>query len=311
MDKKILAIGEPIVKFNQDYAFLTSTMCSDPSFNNWLMNNAIQIYSSPQNRGCNLTFFYLGSESNPINNIPLFDHQIVKMDFLKQSSLTLTEFTELMIESDYYVTNTLDEFFLKNRFSFQKEHFEHGILIYGYDSLAKQIFTAGYDNSAHFQRSSISYEDYNLAFESTTRNSRISCFKRNSKQYKLDPQLVKQLLGEFINSKNTSLHYRALQEPLVNCYWGIDAFTQLTDSTDIRCFFFLYEYIMLMGKRAKCFGLYDLEERFKKLSEQATIILNITLKSIFKKDPTNSRLLRLNTLIQCLMELLIEFYEEI
>lgn len=311
MDKKILSIGNPIIKYNQDYAFLTSTMHSDISFHNWLLSNAIQVYYVPENRGCNLTLFYLGIEPNPINNIPLFDHQIVKMDFLKKSSMTLIEFTELMIKENYYVTNTLDEYYIETRFSYQKKHFEHGILIYGFDSQSEQIFTAGYDNSSHFQCSSIPYNIYNLAFRSTKRNSRISCFRRNDKYYEVDKKLIKQLLNELINSYNTSLHYRALQNPLTDCYWGMNAFRQIVNSNDIRNFSMLYEYILLMAKRVSYFGLEDLEEQLNKLSEKARIVINLTIKSRIMKNLPKSRKRVLQDLLTDLEEILFEFYNRL
>ena len=311
MDKKILTLGNPIIKYNQDFAFLTSAMHSDMSFYNWLLSNAIQVYYVPKNSGCNLTLFYLGIEPNPINNIPLFDHQIVKMDFLKKSSMTLIEFTELMIKEDYYVTNTLDEYYIETRLSYQKEHFDHGILIYGFDSQSGQIFTAGYDNSSHFQCSTISYETYDLSFRNTTRNSRISCFKRNGKHYEVDRELIKQLLYDFVNSYNTSLHYRALQNPLSNYFWGMNAFRQIVNSDDIRNFSMLYEYILFMAERANYFGLNDLGERLKKLSKKAGIIINLTIKSKIKKDFPTSRTPILEELLISLEELLFEFYDKL
>lgn len=84
MGKRILKTGKPYVTFIQDYAFITAAMSADNSIYNWIINNAIQIYYIPQNHGYNLTYFYLGNELNPINNIPLFEHQIIKMDFLKK-----------------------------------------------------------------------------------------------------------------------------------------------------------------------------------------------------------------------------------
>lgn len=47
----------------------------------------------------------------------------VKMDFLKKSSLNLIEFAKLMIDENYYVTNTLDDYYIDTSFHYNQKHF--------------------------------------------------------------------------------------------------------------------------------------------------------------------------------------------
>lgn len=73
----------------------------------------------------------------------------------------------------------------------------------------------------------ISYDIFNKAFEDTKRNSKVSCFKRNSKTYQLDLPLMKDRLHDFLHSKNSSFHMKMIQNPLTDCYWGVDAFKHI------------------------------------------------------------------------------------
>lgn len=85
-----------------------------------------------------------------------------------------------MIDSGYYVTNTLYEYYLKSRKAYMNYDFEHGILIYGYDDEKQQIYTAGFDSTGSFRQHEISFDIYNEGFDNTKRNFRISCFRRNA-----------------------------------------------------------------------------------------------------------------------------------
>lgn len=76
-------------------------------------------------------------------------------------------------------------------------------------------------NEKSFNFHKIKYNDFELAFHNTKRNSRSSRFRRNSLIYELDIELKKDLLKDYIYSKNTSLKYRMIQNPLNNCYWGV------------------------------------------------------------------------------------------
>lgn len=289
MGKNILPIGDGIIKYSQDYAFLTSTMYLDQSFYNWILSNMIQVYYVPKKDGKSyeLAFFYLGNEVNPINNISLFDHQIVKMDFLKRSSLDLLEFTKLMIDENYYVTNTLDEYYIDTSFYYNQKHFEHGRLIYGYDDNEKQVYTAGYDVTGHFNFHTIPYTIYDTAFKNTKRNSRISCFRRNDKFYEIDKKLIKSLLYEFVTSTNSSENCRMIQNPLNNCRWGVDAFECICDTPSYKDVSMLYEYIILMKKRAEYFKCSELINKFEELSKNTRKVSNMMIKENIKQVYTD------------------------
>ncbi len=285
--RKVLPVGSAKVKFSQDYAFITSTMYSDESFQNWILNNLIQVYYTPKKYHENkyeLSFYYMGIEVNPINNIPLFDHQVIKMNLIKECKINILNLTKKLLDEDYYVTNTLDEFYLSIRSSYKKEHKEHGILIYGYDDYTRMIYTAGYDARGHFNCNCIPYDIYTVSFQNTQRNSRISCFRRNSFKCDIDIELIKDLLKDFYKSFNTSTRYRMIRNPIEDSVWGLNAFSKLCDEKDEKYYYMLYEYVMLMKMRANKFMLFDIEEKLNDLNKEAQILQNLLLKSYFNKE---------------------------
>lgn len=54
------------------------------------------------------------------------------------------------IEDDFYVSVTVDEYFIPFRYSYKVKTFYHDMLIYGYDLEKKIFMTAGYDNTGNF-----------------------------------------------------------------------------------------------------------------------------------------------------------------
>lgn len=313
MGGKILDIGEAMIKYNQDYAFITATMFADISFYNWILSNMIQIYYVPKkdSNSYELTYFYLGNEANPINNISLFDHQIIKMDLLKESKLGILEFTKLMLKEDYYITNTLDEFYIESRSSYNQRHFEHGILIYGYDDYQQQVYTAGYDKTGHFSYHTMSYKTYILAFENTRRNSRISCFRRNNTKYEIDKTLIKSLLFEFVNNLNSSDNYRMIQNPLTKCRWGIQAFECIYDTKSYKEICMLYDYIFMMEKRAQLLESSDLAYELRQLLKNVQTVLNLTIKENIKHIHTDNTLKQMDKILRSLKDVVCQLYERI
>lgn len=322
MNTKILHIGEPIVRFDQDYAFPSSAMSGDISYENWILSNAIQMYFIPSRYKFNISYFYLGLEPNPLPYIPLFEHQCLKMNLIKQSMPSIIDYIKLLINSNYYFTTTVNEYYLSSRPSYLKENFEHGIMVFGYDDIYEEIYSAGYDKTKLFNFHKIKYKDFELAFQNTSRNSRSRSFRRNSLIYELDIWLIKELVNDYINSYNTSLKYRMVQNPLNNCYWGVEACRHIMDNSetnlDERYFYTLFEYSKLMGKRIeKVYKIIDYKDGKELIKENNSLtvkfknLLSLSIKYNFKTSPVKYLEIKnkLNELLDMEIELLLKFIE--
>lgn len=174
-----------------------------------------------------------------------------------------------------------------------------------------------------FRNHVLSYENYSMAFDRVQREEDFcSCFKRNNQEYHLDVELIKDLLGDFIYSRNTSKKLRMVQNPLENCHWGLEACEHIVDDCnegfDLRYFYALSEYVMLMKQRVQRVteellisdqGLYeklvDLEKKFR-------LLLNLTIKYNVQKqalDHVEVVKNKLNELLAEEKEILLVFYK--
>lgn len=253
--EKILNFESPWIRFDQDYAFPSAVMSSDQSYRNWVYSNMLQMYYIKERALFNISYFYLGRDPNPIAYIPLVDYQQIHKRLLNRMEVNAIKFLHSMIDAEYYIACLMDEFYIPGRKSYQKKHFSHGIMTYGYDDEKELVYIAGYGTNGHFGSQTISYSDFVNAFWNVTReDDYISCFKRNDISYDLDITLMKDLLYDYIYSLNTSERLRMVQNPLTNCSWGIDACGHIlsenkTDKMDTRYFYTIYEYMKLMNER--------------------------------------------------------------
>ena len=251
----------------------------------------IQIYCFPKQNRLLYSYFYLGLEPNPIQYMPFFDRQMVEMNFLKRN-FSLIDFVIAMIDMDYYCFLILNEFYLPCKDSYQRQSFEHGVMVYGYDAEKQTIFISGYNKSHYFGFDTISFSEFEEAFLHT-KNENIICFRRNSFEYDFDVDLMKKLINDFCDSTNTSLNYRMLQNPMKNCYWGIDACKHIISSTDkvlnYKDFYTIYEYITLMIERIDVCSMtldIDLHQESKycmRISKELYLLLLHALKSNFRE----------------------------
>lgn len=292
----ILRIESPWIRFDQDYAFPSAAMGADRSYKNWVYSNMIQMYYINERDSFNISYFYLGRDPNPIAYIPLLIYQQIHKQLLKNMQGNAIKFLHSMIDDGNYITCLMDEYYIPGRKSYQKKHFAHGVMIYGYDDEKELVCVAGYGVNGHFNNQVISYTDFENAFWNVTReDDYISCFKRNEKSYDLDISLMKELLYDYIHSINTSQHLRMVQNPLANCYWGIDACShilnvQRSDKIDTRYFYSIYEYMKLMNERYVVLSAQNhitalgLKAKMDNLEKQLSLLLTFTMKYNLKPN---------------------------
>ena len=100
---------------------------------------------------------------------------------------------------------------------------------------------------------------------------------------------MKKLINDFCDSTNTSLNYRMLQNPMKNCYWGIDACKHIISSTDKVLNYKDFEYITLMIERIDvCSMTLDIDlhqesEYCMRISKELYLLLLHALKSNFRE----------------------------
>lgn len=131
---------------------------------------------------------------------------------------------------------------------------------------------------------------------------------------------MKELIYDFVFSVNTSKKYRMVQNPLYDCYWGIEACIKiLSDNSgwlDQRYFYTIYEYSRLMTERFSLVSnLYDianneLEVKLMKLEKEFHILLFLCMK--YNLRPGEELFLKIENMLAKLLKeehkILHEFY---
>lgn len=155
------------------------------------------------------------------------DREILLTKPLPRSIRTETDIKEIIIEmlnKGYYLSATVNEFYIPTRTFYGVKDFYHDILIYGYDIQKKVFNTAGYDESGYFK---IMECDMDIALKSmaeclVVKKERpfFHFFKPKYKETHFDLFIVK-------NSLNHYLSATPLERRSYDGYYGIGAYENL------------------------------------------------------------------------------------
>ena len=89
---------------------------------------------------------------------------------------------------------------------------------------------------------------------------------------------MKDRLHDFLHSSNSSSYVKMIQNPLTDCYWGVDAFKHIPDTFDVRYFYMVYEYTKLMSERIHILKIPSLEEKMSQLASKFQTLLYSSMK---------------------------------
>lgn len=228
------------------------------SFEQWLFTNYIQIHSSnnledfmdvPLNYFSSLNKEFRYNQKNPwIQQAP------VKQDVLRKF-VKITDLIEEILDNHYYVELNLDEYFLKKCEAYQKRHFIHANMLYGYDREKRIFHMIGYNEMKTYSRSVITYEAFEKAFE-TVPNGKWNMYTMKRIfpciEYQMQKEDVKRYLREYLEGRNSGYRDDLLGNPL-NRKFGVNIYTVIEDNlekiTDYRTIFVLTEQKKIMRLR--------------------------------------------------------------
>lgn len=138
-----------------------SIILSDSRFFPWYHQHYIQICSQMHQNGY-ITLDYMEPE---INYGDILEHSFIGYDTM-DSVGNIINFVLNQIECGYYVIICLDEFYLSEKKFYNKQHFVHESLIYGYDNVGKKFMGIGFNRSHTFSKITFDYDMFNHAYES-------------------------------------------------------------------------------------------------------------------------------------------------
>ena len=126
----------------------------------WYYNNFIQVFSNTESNGY-VEINYLEDRDCYIE---IADVVCLGYHLLKNEK-SILEFIIEKINMGYYLVMNVDEFYLPNKEEYQKNHFVHSSLIYGYDNNTKCLKAIGFNNQRLFTELTFEYSQFTDAYE--------------------------------------------------------------------------------------------------------------------------------------------------
>ena len=312
-----LELQQPPINCYLHHAYPLTVAMSHKDFNAWFLSNYIQLeyYSN-----INILNFLIYPISGFCNLCPLLDYVGLDLEFIYKANIDIIDLIKKSINLGYYVMTYTDEFYIPERISYERKiHFKHEILIYGYDSDKSMLNVIGYNQNLKYTPTCVSFSQFETSFlHSIDKTHSFILFKiKDSKSYgpsyEFDVENVKNLLSDYLFSKNTSANYRSLGKPN-DCVSGISVYGELMKhyesilqndnnvTCDIKHFHLLYEHKKVMVSRLE----YLMENKYiDTRNDLITVFRNLQNESLNKRNVimkynTTKNKVQLNTVIDSL-----------
>ncbi len=313
MDKRKLVIMEAPLKGYMEDAYMLSVAITRESSYEWIYSNYIQLaYQNPTKYDNQPVKFFKVSFKNGYiwdAECPLLCCDTITRDMLEVMNIDIIEFISKSICQNKYIKIYLDEFYLPYRIQFKKEHYIHENFFYGFDYEKKELYGLAYtiDKGVYqFEEFMVSMEEvrqaYQAAFMKSVQKERIMMLSCNcEKYYEFDIKIVKNSIWEYINSIQTDLRYREINNPNKDYIFGLNIYDELTNyfkgdvnSTTVIPLHIIYEHKKLMYDRI----MYMIENQYiyyeqniiedcLKIINQAYICKMLFLKYSYSKTTQN------------------------
>lgn len=236
--KIILPIEKPEISCYLHHTHLLIPIMQHQSYYDWLYSNFIQLKLNKsilfkQIPGQHLlNFWNFDLSYGIVHYCPILNYQIINSGILKELNNNIDSVLKIFLEKGNYINLYLDDFYISSRRHYQKEHFVHDHLIYGFDM--DGFYTYGYDNKQQICSSLISYSAICEAFTNNDYYP-VNLFSPKSENiYSLDLINIANLLRDYLDGHDTSEKIRICKTPGSNAVYGIKIYEYL---------FQYYEYV--------------------------------------------------------------------
>ncbi len=336
MNQKILPLGEPIIKCYQYDAFPLSILAVDDDYLPWFYSNYIQVFCNKSYFEVDMPFFkrmpwyynhYIPNNKEDFQkkdtilieffgsyqalSSPWIDLETISWDMIGKSEIDIINLIKKHIDNNYYFYGYVDEFYVQDRYMYNKYHGPHDIFIYGYDDINEKFSITGYNSSWIFSASEISYSDFSMAFEHNNFDKdlffwsdKLYFLKKNEKtEYALNSKLIYQSLSDYLFSTNSSEHYLRYCGSIETFVYGISTYDSVIEyfnlllddkaRRDARITSFIWEHKKCMASRFKylmdnfnykCFHSPYL--KYVELEKESRMIHNLMIKLRLSNDKT-------------------------
>lgn len=173
--RKELPLADPPIKHLLRVAYRAAILLTMENKEHWFYTNHIQIGCDLRRKEPSMVFVYVpfitevrnGNVRTTQKSLNKFIHRIMKL-----------------IDKGVYVLVGLDEYYMPSRPSYGINHFNHNVLIYGYDSEKQEFLIQGYSERDIYEDRPLKFIDFEKAFTYYKNTYWVSYYKNNKSRKK-------------------------------------------------------------------------------------------------------------------------------
>ncbi|GIQ67221.1 hypothetical protein DUZ99_17600 [Xylanibacillus composti] len=215
------------------HALPHSIISRTAAYEAWFKSNYIQLYCPNETRGSYHVNFF--GYFVWMQRFPCFYVERFKRSTLARTNADIISFIQRCIDDGLYFYTYADEFYVP-LFWHERGHVLRDFLIHGYNAERRTFDVVGVRKDSQIGSTVVSFDDFLASYESTE----VSEFFQDDifllkelpeDEYEFDPVLVKELLDEYLHSRNTSTRFRMRANPRPDLY-GMSVYDQYIE--DLR-----------------------------------------------------------------------------
>ncbi len=145
----------------------------------WLCNKLINCVINPNDYVINTFENDIWSEKDGLTHTEIVS---LKREEFNQKNPDIIAKNKEMLEKGIYITGGYDEFFIPGKRPYQKRHFNHDYVIFGYDEEERGFKSAAYMEDRSYRFYDITYEDYHNSIAKSEYNFYV-CYRKIDKSY--------------------------------------------------------------------------------------------------------------------------------
>lgn len=200
------------------HAYRLSIMSLQDAYIPWFFCNYIQLFAvdllSDRKQNIRFNFYFSGPYIPPWLSIYTLPRRSIAKVYPQ-----IVAFIRDQIDEGFYIHLMADEYFLPHTPFYGKVHNPHAILVFGYDDQTETLETLGFNRTRDYAVSRVAYSAFEEAFRwidpAKHRSYRVELFEYNQEgSYEFDIDAVVDQLRAYLDSVNSSGHYRMLRSPI-------------------------------------------------------------------------------------------------
>lgn len=168
-------------------------------------------------------------------------HEVYLGYNLLKNEPDIIDFVIDKISAGYYVIIHADEYYLSAKSRYQKEHFVHHSIVYGYDNNAGKLLAIGFNAEDIFTKISFEYEQFREAYEEGKKYYRESApwaenhavellkLKNYPQEYPFDLERFLNALDEYIFSRGDDSIIFTYMMKKENVKYGLDVYDEVME----------------------------------------------------------------------------------